>query len=578
MQELHGQRVADGLAVGMAVFIEPKALHIPATKINSEQVEAERQSLLQALRDCEAELGAMLTPGITNDGEKEILNTHIEILRDPELHKNLLEAIDHDHWTAAKAVDEIFTATTRFFEGLDNEMFSHRAADYNDISTRLLRKLLGLESEDFSALGVEYIPIFTKISPSQVSKLHRQGVRAFIADTCSNTSHAAIISRALGIAVVNGVHEIRSYVKEGDMLIIDAEAAKVIVDPDDEMLEYYAQKLQVEELIKQKQEKLKATDAVTLDGQRVSIYVNMGLPEELPGIKELGCDGIGLFRTEFIYLSRNSLPNEDEQFEIYSKVVSEMAPLPVTIRTFDLGGDKLLHLIPSPHEQNPYLGSRGIRFSLAHPELFKTQLRAIIRASAFGKVKVMFPMVIDVDDFKEARSILVSCMNDLYAEGHKYDSEIPIGCMIEIPSAALSSDALAKECDFFSIGTNDLAQYTLAVDRNCDNVSRYYITHHPSVLKLIRITVDNAAKHGVPVSLCGEMASQPEYVPLLIGMGIKELSVNSSSHYGVKSVVQNCDAKLNTIMKNFDFSTSLLQVDELVYRTLKPYYSSPGRY
>lgn len=578
MQILCGQKVAEGLAVGLAAYIEHKALRIPSRSITAEEVSEELKRLQASLDQCKEELSQMLVPGITNESEREILATHIEILDDPELKMKVQEAVSEELHSAAQAVHSVFQATVDFFEGLDNEMFRQRAADYQDVGQRVLSKILGKVADSFSALGSEDIPILTEVTPSQVSELHRKGVRALVVDSCSSNSHAAIICRSVGIAAISAVSELRSTVKQGSNLIIDADAGKIFVDPDDEMLEYYAQRLQVEGLIRQKQEKLKKTECVTKNGIRISLHANMGLPDELPAIKELACDGIGLFRTEFIYLSRNTLPSEEEQFEIYRQVVSEMAPKPVTIRTFDLGGDKLLHLIPSPHENNPYLGNRGIRFSLSHPELFKTQVRAIIRASAFGKIRVMFPMVIDVEDFLEARSLFNTCVDELYSEGCDYDSSIAVGTMIEIPSAALCSDALAKECDFFSIGTNDLAQYTLAVDRNSDNVSRYYITHHPAVLKLIRATVTNAKKHKIPVSLCGEMSSQPEYVPLLIGMGITELSVNAKAHFNVKSIVQNCDDRLYMIVKNFDFATSLPKVDELVYRTLKPYYNKIGRY
>ena len=577
MQELSGHRVADGLAVGLARIIEQKSFKIPKHDLGENDIAGDLQRLREATREAEADIRQMLQPSIVNDSEREILSTHIEILNDPELSKNLEEAISKDKRPVARAVHDIFSATTAFFESLGNDMFKQRAADYKDVGNRLLAKLLDDGSDVFAGLSGEHIPILTEISPTQVSALHRIGVRAFVADSCATNSHAAIISRALGIAVLSAVADIRTAVKPDSTIILDADSAKLIVDPDDEMLEYYAQRVQVEELIRQKREKLKETDCLTQDGIRIRIYANMGMPEELPAVKDLGCDGIGLFRTEFIYLSRDTLPGEEEQFEIYRKVLSEMAPLPVTIRTFDLGGDKLLHLIPSPQECNPYLGNRGIRFSLSHTELFKTQLRAIIRASAFGKVQVMFPMVIDVADFIEARNIFNQCVDELYSEGYDYDSSIAVGTMIEVPSAALCSDALAQECDFFSIGTNDLAQYALAVDRNSEQVSRYYIAHHPAVLMLIRATINNAVKHNKPVSLCGEMASQAEYVPILIGMGITELSVNVNSHYNVKTTVQQCDAKLHMIVRNFDFNTSLPEVDKLVYRTLKPYYTKQGR-
>lgn len=573
MQELHGQKIADGCAMGLATFIEPRKLEIPSHNLSPEETSQELKRLQNAFEVCEAELSQMLSPNLVNASEREILNTHIEILNDPELKKTLHQAIMQDLQPAARAVDNIISATMRFFEDLDNDLFKQRAADYQDLGHKLISQLLGDASDSFAALNSEYIPIFSKISPSQVSLLHRKGVRAFITDSCSSRSHAAIISRALGLAVISGIPELRKIVKAADPLIVDADASKIIVGPDAATLELYTQRLQKKALILQDQESQKHSACITQDGVKVSLFANMGLPDELPGILKLDGDGIGLFRTEFIYLSRDTLPSEAEQYQLYRQVISEMAPKPVTIRSFDLGGDKMLHLIPSPPEDNPYLGNRGIRFSLSHPELFKTQLRAIIRASAFGKVKLMFPMVIDVEDFIAARKLFQLCVDEIRLEGHAYDSEIAIGSMIEVPSAALCADALAQECDFFSIGTNDLAQYTLAVDRNSELVSHYYVTHHPAVLKLIRTILNAAAKHHKPVSLCGEMASQREYVPLLIGMGITELSVNVSSHFSVKEVILRCDARLSSIVNKIDFLASKTQVEELIFHTLKPYYA-----
>ncbi len=433
------------------------------------------------------------------------------------------------------------------------------------------------QTDIFAGLSSQEIPILKEIEPSTVSVLHRKNIRAIITESSSSTSHAAIISRALGLGLISGVEDLHQHIKDGSHLIVDAELGKVIVNPDEEMLEYYSQRLQIEELILQKQEKVKKAESITKDGKRIEICLNLGVLEELDMITQLNADGIGLYRSEFLYLSTDQLPDEDSQFEAYRQVVSAMAPNPVTIRTFDLGGDKLAEHIPFMHEDNPYLGNRGIRFSLSHPELFKTQLRAILRASAFGKVRIMFPMIMDLEDFEEAKSILIICKKELYAQKQRFDDNVPVGCMIETPSAALCSDSLAQACDFFSIGTNDLAQYTLAADRNSDIVSRYYIPHHPAVLMLIRATINNAQKHGIPVSLCGELASQKEFVPLLIAMGIHELSVNHADYLKVKSVVINCDAKLNQLVADFDFSCSVPQVEDFIYTQLRPYHANNRR-
>ncbi|MDD3536469.1 MAG: phosphoenolpyruvate--protein phosphotransferase [Candidatus Cloacimonetes bacterium] len=577
MQILFGKRIADGVAVGLARFIEPLIISLPTHSLTEDQVEGELNSLDLALKAVEQDLNVLLEPKLVNQNEREILETHVQILQDPELYGYMTDAIKAKLFPAAKAVNEVFTYAINVFENIENELFRQRAADYKDVRDKLIKKILNDQSDRFADISEDHIPIMKEIDPSQASLLQRKHVRAIIVDSCSPTSHAAIICRALGIGLVSGVENLRNVAQNGECLIVDAEVGKVVVEPENEMLEYYAQRLQVEEMIRQKQLSQKRIPCQTKDGRRILLKANLGVSEELDAIADLGSDGIGLYRTEYLFISKDTLPDEESQLADYRNVLEKMAPNPVTIRTFDLGGDKLSHLISSLEEANPYLGNRGIRFSLSHPDLFKTQLRAILRASAFGKVQIMFPMIIDTQDFLEAKRLYNICKDELYAEGHEYDPDIPLGCMVEIPAAAICSDSLAKECDFLSIGTNDLAQYTLAVDRNGENVARYYIQHHPAVLKLILFTLSNAANHQTPVSLCGEMASIKEYVPLLIGMGITELSVNHAAYYQVKNIVQKCDAKLQNTIKLFTMDSPLVKVEELIYQTLKPYYSGNGR-
>lgn len=578
MKIFQGNSISKGLAFGRIYIMETKTLQIPNHDIDAADVSTELARYTDTKAQIHAELDEFLSRDDLHDNEREILATHLEILLDPELDSQITLDIEQNLTNAANAIWSAYSKAIDFFQGMQNDMFAQRAIDYRDVVHRLLENLIGEEADTLEELRFDHIPLITEPSPSLVSKLHQLNISAFICEDCSYNSHAAILSRALGMAVVSGISEFRSQIQADDMLIVDGEDGRLVIDPDEEQLEFFAQKVQILELVRQKQAKLKATACKTKDDEIINLAVNIEIPEELPGILELDCDGIGLFRTEFIYLASNKLPDEETQYQIYKDIVSALAPKPVTIRTFDLGGDKLPQIAPTVHEHNPYLGNRGIRLSLAHPEILRTQLRAIIRASAHGKVKIMFPMVIDVDDFIEARNIYNGCVNELYTEGYEYDSSIALGCMIEIPSAALTSDTLARECDFLSIGTNDLVQYTLAVDRNNEAVCRYYIQHHPAVLKLIRATISNAAKHEKPVSVCGEMASLPEYIPLLIGMGITELSVNPATYYETKSIIQNCDQKLRMIVKNFDFSTSLPKVDELVYTTLKHYYKTDGSY
>lgn len=573
MTELKGHSIAGGLAAGRAVYISGSAIDVPQHRVDPGGATAEADQYLSAIREAELEVQELLNHQNLNSSEQDIIASHLEIVRDPELRDITLKLINDERHNVAKAIHTAFEQVILFFKSMENEVFAQRAIDFEDVRNRILRKVIRQVDDHFAMLSQDTIPIFREIQPSEVSLLSKAGVSAYICEIGSYTSHAAIMSRALNIACISNIADLRQYIASEDQLIIDGELGTVIVNPDDEALEYFAQKLQIKELIFQKQLSLRNDATVTLNGRKITLSINIGLPEEVDNVVELDADGVGLFRTEFIYLSRKELPSEAEQYELYRELAQKTAPKLITIRTFDLGGDKISHLIPSPAEENPYLGNRGIRFSLAHPQILRTQLRAILRASIHGKFRIMFPMIIDVDDFLEAKRIYQSCADELYNEGERIDYEIPVGTMVEIPSAALSSDALAKECDFLSIGTNDLVQYTLAVDRNNEMVNRYFIQHHPSVLKLIRATITNAVKHGRSVSVCGEMASIPEYVPLLIGMGINELSVSPSAYYEVKRIIRNCDEKLERVIKNFDFSTSLPHVDDLVYRSLKPYYS-----
>jgi phosphotransferase system enzyme I (PtsI) len=303
----------------------------------------------------------------------------------------------------------------------------------------------------------------------------------------------------------------------------------------------------------------------------VRINVNIELPEEAAALKAMGAEGIGLFRTEFLYLDRSSLPDEEEQFQIYSSVARDMAPFPVTIRTFDLGGDKLSHLIPFEPEENPFLGCRGLRFSLFRPDIFKIQIKAVMRAAVEGNLQLMFPMVNDVEDLLQAKELVAECAAELQAQGIKHNANIPIGVMIEIPSAALCADILAAEADFFSIGTNDLTQYTLAVDRNSETLSYKYAQHHPSVLRLIQMVLKAARKAGITVGVCGEMASILQYVPLLVGLGLEDLSVQPAKIATIKSIVRKCDLHLEELVQSSDLD-HLDEVEDLIYNKLKNYY------
>ncbi len=506
--------------------------------------------------------------------EAEIISAQREILYDPEIYKQLLSAIQNKLHFATQAVADCFTNIINHFDTLKVETFAVRAADYRDVQMRLLNALSGVKNTLQHRLEKDQIPVLKEIVPSLVSKLAQQGIMAYIVAKGSYNSHSSILSRALGLVAIANIPDLLETVKDDDLIIVDGYSGSLFINPDKATLNFYKQKTERERIKQEKLRQLQLSDSKTATGIKIKLLTNIGVLDELEIIKDLSCEGIGLFRTEFLYLGKQNLPSEEEQFTVYKELAEKMNPMPVTIRTFDLGGDKLAPLSSEKQEENPYLGNRGIRFSLSRPDIFSPQVRAILRASVFGKVQIMFPMIIDAEDFRKAKKFVQNCQQELSVQGIAFSQEIPLGAMIEIPSAALCSEELARECDFLSIGTNDLVQYTLAADRNNENVTSYYIQHHPSVLGLIKQTVKSAKKYQTPLSVCGEMASHPQYIPLLIGMGITELSVNPGSFWIAKSIVQKCDDRLFALTENLDFVTPIYIVEHLINIDLKSYYAN----
>ena len=563
----NGLSIQGGLAIGKARLYYRKDVQIPLRKISASEVSSEIVSLQESLNQIENELNQFLDSQSLSETEKDILHSHLLILRDPEIEKELLHTIESLQFSAAAAVNNVYNKICQQFKEMENEFFAARMDDYSDVSQRILDKLLNQSTEDDFTWEADDIAILEEIAPSQVSSFARRGLKAYCCQRGSYNSHASILSRALGITAVVGIENLKDQVAEGDPLILDATAGMLIVKPSPVELAEYRKK---QNALSQKQQLLQeqAKQApVTKYGQKIELLTNIELPEEMDLVLKLEPDGIGLFRTEFLYLDRQSLPTEEEQYEVYRDIAAALSPKPLTIRTFDLGGDKLSHLIPGKEEQNPYLGSRGFRFSMEQPQLFQTQLRAILRASVCGKIKVMFPMIIDASDFLKAKAVIINVMRELDEQDIPYDRQIALGSMIEIPSAALSAHELARHCDFLSIGTNDLVQYTLATDRNNDAVASYYIQHHPAVLKLIACCIEAAEEYGTPLSVCGEMASLAHYTPLLIGMGIKSLSVNPHQYINSLITIRNCDESLPEEMKGFDPGRSLDE-NELMLKRL----------
>jgi len=571
MHIIEGLVIYTGLMIGRARKLEPVSWDLPTTHISPSSVTAEIKSLEDAIHSLAKTIELQFNELKGSEEEKAILSSHLLILKDPELISQVKDSISKNLVPAAVAIQQVFSQVQEHFKNLSNDFLAQREADYRDVEQRLLLELTGKQQEVLHNWAVDQIAILKEATPSWVSAFAYYKVPAYCSEQGSLTSHASILSRALKIISITDLAELWEKVSENEKIILDALNGKVIIDPDISTLQYY-EKLNAnyhkpeEPVIMEKDSPIK-----TKDGHRIILRCNLDPLSDLNEPTKLDADGVGLYRTEFLYLGKDELPSEDYQFSIYKQVAEVIAPHSVVIRTFDLGGDKLSHLIPSAPEDNPYLGNRGIRFSLSHKDIFKTQIRAVLRAAIYGKVKLMFPMVKDYQDFLQAKAIVEECKTELEKENVPFDKNLPLGVMIEIPSAALCAEELAENCDFMSIGTNDLVQYTLAADRNNSALSDYYITHHPSVLKLMMLTLQAGNKYGKTVSICGEMAAQPQYVPLLIGMGFKDLSVGTAAFLRCKKIIRHCDKELFNLIENTDLE-HLDSIENLIFEQLKPYY------
>ncbi|HQM79767.1 MAG TPA: phosphoenolpyruvate--protein phosphotransferase [Candidatus Syntrophosphaera sp.] len=571
MHLIKGLVIYPGLMIGRARKLEPVSWDLPATHISPSSITAEIKSLEDAIHSLAKTIELQFKELKGSEEEKAILSSHLLILKDPELISQVKDSISKNLVPAAVAIQQVFSQVQEHFKNLSNDFLAQREADYRDVEQRLLLELTGKQQEVLHNWAADQIAILKEATPSWVSAFAYYKVPAYCSEQGSLTSHASILSRALKIISITDLAELWEKVSENEKIILDALNGKVIIDPDISTLQYY-EKLNAnyhkpeEPVIMEKDSPIK-----TKDGHRIILRCNLDPLSDLNEPTKLNADGVGLYRTEFLYLGKDELPSEDYQFSIYKQVAELIAPHSVIIRTFDLGGDKLSHLIPSAPEDNPYLGNRGIRFSLSHKDVFKTQIRAVLRAAIYGKVKLMFPMVKDYQDYLQAKEIVEECKTELQKENIPFAQNLPLGVMIEIPSAALCAEELAENCDFMSIGTNDLVQYTLAADRNNSALSDYYITHHPAVLKLMMLTLQAGNKYEKPVSICGEMASQPQYVPLLIGMGFKELSVGTSAFLRCKKIIRHCDKELFNLIENTDLE-HLDSIENLIFEQLKPYY------
>ena len=560
---MKGLGVSPGIGIGNAFIIDKSSINI--NKSHIDDVEKEIDRLKAAFDTAKDQLNELYNRSIEELGEKEaqIFKSHEMMLEDDTFISEVEDRISDEKVVAEFALNEVSKIYIKMFQSIEDEYLRERAEDIRDVMNRVIRILMGISGLDFSKMEENSIIVAKDLTPSDTAQIDRKKVAAMITEVGGKTSHAAIIARIMGIPTVVGLDEITDKIKNGDLVICDGKTGKVLINPSEKQLFYYSQKKTIEDEINQDLRKQIGVPTVTKDGFQVSLAANIGTPNDVEMALENDAEGIGLFRSEFIFMNRDHQPTEDEQFEQYREVLAKMGQKPVIIRTLDIGGDKNVPYIDIPKEMNPFLGYRAIRLCLGNVDVFRTQLRAILRASVYGNVKVMFPMISTMRELKDAKKILQQAKDELKNEGLSYKDDIEIGIMIEIPSAAIISDLLAREVDFFSIGTNDLIQYTMAVDRMNSKLSHLYSQYHPALLRLIKGIIDNAHAAGIWVGMCGEAAGDPKLIPVFVGMGLDEFSMNSPSILKSRYIVRNLNKSEMELIANSTLDMeNALEVEE----------------
>lgn len=534
---------SEGIGIGRVVIIEEHEAVIEDRTITDVDAEIQRvQSAIEKFVNVTTEMADKMEATV-GAKDADILRGHIMLLRDPTIEEQIVALIRSEKVTAEKALDQVLEQTAELFAQIPDELLQQRATDFRDIKTRIVKILLGIEELDISAVPAGTVLVAKDLTPSMTAGIVPENIAGVLTEVGGRTSHSAILARAMEIPAVLSIEGICSQVKNGDMVVLDGTRGEAIVNPDEATVSEYEKKLEEYRKEKELLKKYTGKPTVSKDGTKAELVCNIGKPEDAKKAAECDGEGIGLFRTEFLFMDRDSLPTEEEQFEAYKSAAETMAGKPVIIRTLDIGGDKEIPYLGLEKEDNPFLGFRAIRFCLQRKDIYETQLKALVRASAFGKIKVMVPLVTGLDELRQVKAMIADIMKEYDAAGVAYNKDLEVGVMMETPAACLMADALAKEAAFFSIGTNDLTGYTMAVDRGNAKVAYLYSTYNPAVLRAIKRIIECGKKEGIMVGMCGEAAADEKLIPLLLAFGLDEFSVSATSVLRTRKTISECDIK-----------------------------------